>query len=585
VQELTLLLRRFGLDPLMARRVYQSLRPKYSDVAAAVRYNPYVLAEVAEIGFERIDTGARRLGLSLTAPPRILAGIMAIMRLRAEEGHTEIGHGALAQAAAGLLQIAVSGCTGFINDLIDSRALMAERLPSGDVAVALPELQAAERSIARNLSVLSRGLPITDGPMDIGALAARAGMRVPPSQDQRDGIVELLSHPCGILIGPPGSGKTTTTRMYLQALDEAGLTSALCAPTARGAAQLALATGRSAGTIHLLLGLLGSETQHREPMKPLGVDAVVCDETSLVGAGLAARLLASLRIGSRLLLVGDPNQIESIEWGNVLSDLIASGAIPTARLTELHRTGPGSGIARAAREVLDGKMPSTSEDFTFVEIDRPEDVADYIVQETLSRMRELGSVDAVQVLTPLRRKGPLASDALNRTIQAQLFRGEAALRVGQHIFCIGDKVMQTENRYRLGIINGDVGRVIHADSRHRGLIVDFQGRQVFIPPEGLYALNPAYCMSVHKSQGGQFGEVIMPVHSTHAFMLTRSLVYTGMTRAMRRLKFVGDRRGLEIAVANDRKARRQTALSRYVRESISRRLAPASKSGRRLSRP
>ncbi len=566
MEELVQLLCRLGLDPSVTRRVYRSLRAQHPDVAAAVRYNPYVLAEVAGIGFERLDAGARRLGLARNAPPRILAGIVATMRQRAIQGHTEVGYGALAQASARLLQLPVSSCADFIGDLVDSCALVAERLPSGKVTLALPEQHAAEKRIARNLSVLGRGPAIVGGPIDVHALAERAGMQVPPTREQGDGIVELLRHSAAILIGPPGSGKTTITRMYLQALDEAGLNSALCAPTARAAQQLALATGRSAGTIHQLMGLAGSNSQDHGSGKHLDVDAVVCDETSMLGARLAARLLSAMRVGGKLLFVGDPNQLESIEWGNVLSDLIASASIPIVRLTELHRTGEGSGIARAARDVLHGQMPSTHDDFTFVEIRRAEDAADYIVQETITRIRDLGSVDAVQVLTPLRRRGPLSSDALNRSIQFQLFRGSSGLRVGQRVFCAGDKVMQTENNYPLGIINGDVGKVVRADRQRQALIVDFQGRHVLIPRESLHALDPAYGMSVHKSQGAQFREVIMPVHSSHAFMLTRTVLYTGMTRAMSRLKLVGDRWGLEQAIANHRKAQRQTALSRYLQE-------------------
>ena len=531
VHEVMFLLRRLGIGPQLAKRVCESLGPKYPDVAAAVRYNPYVLSDVAGIGFVRADQAARRAGLARDAPPRMLAGVMRSMRMRVQQGHTEIGRGALAQATARL--VGTNDCTEYVDELIRSGALVGQRLVSGEVKVALPEINAAEKSIAHSLSVLSRSPPVISGSIDVDALALRAGMHAPPSRDQRDATLQLLSHPVAILTGPPGSGKTTITRLYLRALIERGLTSELCAPTARSAVQLSMATGRRARTIHLLLGLLGPVADPRVPVRQLGVDAVICDETSMVGAGLAARLIRALRAGSRLCLVGDPDQIESIECGNVLTDLIASGAIPTARLTELHRTGPGSGIARAARDVVQGAMPSTNEDFTFVEINSPVDVADYVVQEAVKRAHELGSLDAVQVLTPFRQHGPLSSDALNRSIQSQLFRGFPGLRAGSHVLRVGDKVMQTLNNYPLGIVNGDVGRVIDVSQRHGAIVVEFHGgRRVTLAGEALHALDPAYSMSVHKSQGGQFPEVIMPVHSSHAIMLTRSVLYTGMTRAL-----------------------------------------------------
>ena len=566
VHDVMFLLQRLGIGPQLARRVCESLGRKYPDVAAAVRYNPYVLSDVTGIGFVRADEAARRLGLARDAPPRILAGIVHVMRLRAEQGHSEARRGVVAQAAARLL--GTRDCTEYVDELVRAGTLVAHRMMGGEAVVALPELSAAERTIATNLVVLNSGPPVISGALDVDALVERAGMHIPPSQDQRDAIAQVLRHPVAILTGGPGTGKTTITRLYLQAIEEAGLISALCAPTARAAVQLTAATGRSATTIHRLLGLIGTDEKAIARRK-LEVDALVCDEASMVGGGLAARLVRALQGGSRLLLVGDPDQLESIEWGNLLIDLIASGVIPVARLTELHRTGEGSGIARAAREVLSGHMPSTAQDFTFVEIDRPEDVADYIVQETLARVRSTGSPDSVQVLTPLRQRGPLSSDALNRSIQFQLFGGRPGLQVGPHVLHVGDKVVQTRNNYRLGIVNGDVGKVVYVSQRHRAIVVDFHGgRRVTLARDALYAVDPAYSMSVHKSQGGQFQEVIMPVHSSHAVMLTRSVLYTGMTRAASRLKLAGDLRGLEQAIQNDRKARRETGLARYMREFL-----------------
>jgi exodeoxyribonuclease V alpha subunit len=501
------------------------------------------------------------------------------MRQRAEQGHSEARRGVVEQGAARLLGI--KDCTEYVDELVQSGSLIAHTLASGELVVALPEVSAAEKTIASNLVILNRSPPIVSSALDVDGLVERAGMHIPPSRDQLNAVAQVLSHPVAILTGGPGTGKTTITRLYLQAIEEAGLASALCAPTARAAVQLTAATGRSATTIHRLLGLTGAN--EKKPIAPriLDVDAVVCDEASMVGGELAARLVRALQGGSRLLLVGDPDQLESIEWGNLLIDLIASGVIPVARLTELHRTGEGSGIARAAREVLSGNMPSTAQDFTFVEINRPEDVADYIVQETLTSVRSTGSPDSVQVLTPLRHRGPLSSDALNRSIQFQLFRGAPGLQAGPHILHVGDKVMQTRNRYPLGIVNGDIGKVVYVSERHGTAVVDFHGgRRVTLARDALYALDPAYSMSVHKSQGGQFQEVIMPVHSSHAVMLTRSALYTGMTRAASRLKLAGDRRGLEQAILNDRKARRETGLARHMREFF---LARASGRPRRSS--
>ncbi len=576
MHEIMLHLHTLGLGLQLARRVFETLRHRHPNVAAAVRYNPYALADVPGIGFVRADEAARRQGLAADAPPRMLAGLLHVMRIRAQEGHTQMGSGALAHAAAKLLRVPATSCPEYIDELIASGALRAEQLPHGERVLALPELQAAEKAIAQGLAVLTGGAPIASGAINVTALVARAGVSVPPSQDQRDAIAQALSHPVAILTGGPGTGKTTTTRLYLQAVEDCGLSAVLVAPTARAALQLAQATQRPAGTIHRLLGLFGNQRERPAKNRILDVAAVVCDETSMVGGGLAARLIGALRADARLLLVGDADQLESIEWGNVLGDLIASGVIPTARLTELHRTGAGSGIARAARDVLNGAMPSAAADFSFVEIDRPEDVADYIVQEALTRFRAAGRFDAVQVLTPLRQRGPLSSDALNRALQFQLFRGSGGLQVGPRMLHPGDKVLQTRNNYRLGIVNGDIGEIVQVDQRQRSILVDFQGSLVAIAREALYAIDLAYGMSVHKSQGGQFPRVIMPVHSSNAFMLTRNLVYTGMTRAASDLKLVGDRRGIEQAIMNRRQLRRETALMRYVRELLVAKAGPRS---------
>lgn len=568
VHEVMLYLRRLGIGSQLARRVFDTLKRKHKDVAAAVRYNPYLLARVPGIGFLRADEAARRQGLAPNAPPRILAALLHVMAERSRQGHTQVDAHALVQETAKLIKIPATECPEYIDELGGARELVLESLPDGRRVAALPELHAAEKVLADGLAALARGRAVVAGPVAIDALVARAGLHFPPSQRQREAVAQALGHPVAILTGGPGVGKTTIAKLYLEQVDDAGLTSLLCAPTGRAAVRLTQATGRPAKTIHRALGLVGSLEDRERIGRMLEVDVVLCDEASMVGASLAARVVRAMRPGTRLLLIGDADQLPSVEAGNVLGDLIASGAIPTARLTEVYRHGEGSGIARAARDVLHGIMPSFTGDFAFVEIDRADDVADYIVHETLTRLRGAGRPDALQVLTPLRQRGPLASDALNRAIQYQLYRRQTGLEIAGRILHPGDKVLQTRNNYELDIYNGDIGEVLSVDRERRVAVVDFQGAHVTLTREALYDLDLAYAITIHKSQGGQFPVVILPVHSSNAFMLYRNLLYTGVTRAERELVLVGDRRGLELAIINRQHVERVTALARYIREAM-----------------
>ena len=388
-----------------------------------------------------------------------------------------------------------------------------------------------------------------------------------------------MGHPVSVLTGGPGTGKTTALRALIEVMDAGRKSYALASPTGRAAKRLAQATGQPASTIHRLLGFKPGEGFTQNAEKPLNVDLVVIDETSMLDLVLAFHLLKALRPGTHLLLVGDVDQLPSVGAGDVLRDMIASGLAPVTRLTQIFRQAANSQIVTNAHRIQRGEFPVFSSanageeqgDFYFFGADTPdaaaERVRDLVCQRIPARFGFHAARD-IQVLAPMYR-GVAGVTALNGALQASLNPGHALKpekRLFGQLLRTGDKVMQIQNNYDKDVYNGDIGTLSHLDDVDQTLMVTYDERSVTYDWSEADQLVLAYAVSVHKSQGSEFPVVVIPLLTQHYLMLQRNLLYTAMTRAQKLCVLVGDRRAIAMAVRNNRVAGRYSGLDWRLRD-------------------
>ena len=467
---------------------------------------------------------------------------------------------------------------------------------SGMVEVYLASVYRREQEIARMLLDLDAQIRRGISPEGRKKLEGRISRlekeeRITLDPLQRQAVLEAAENAVLVITGGPGTGKTTSLRGILSLFDRLGLRTALTAPTGRAAKRLAEACGAEASTIHRLLETRfdpnsGGLTFAHDQRDPLEADAVILDEASMVDLELMKALLAALPGGCRLVLVGDPHQLPSVGAGNLLSDLLRSETLPTLRLTEIFRQAAASAIIRGARAVDHGKAPvlvnDPAGDFFFLRRPDPAAAVETIVELCARRLpQNMGiSADQIQVLTPT-RKGLAGTGSLNRLLQGAVNPpdGSKAERTfGQTVYRVGDRVMQVKNNYDvlwesadgrevgMGIFNGDIGRVEEVDAAAGLVTVDFDGHRAVYTGEMLDQLEPAWAITVHKSQGSEYRAVILSVVEAPPMLLTRGVLYTAMTRARELLILVGDDAVVARMAANDRQQRRYSGLrARLVR--------------------
>jgi len=402
---------------------------------------------------------------------------------------------------------------------------------------------------------------------------------------QRRAVELAASRQIMLLTGGPGTGKTTSLRGVLSLFEELGLETALAAPTGRAAKRLGELCQAEGQTIHRLLetrfdpktGELVFAHNEKDPLK---ADAVIADETSMVDIQLMAALLSALKEDCRLVLVGDPDQLPSVGAGNLLSDLLRSGRVPTVRLTEVFRQAAQSAIIRSAHQVNQGQTPSlrndSRSDFFFLRRTSPESVEETVVELVSKRLPENMGIpfDQIQVLSPT-RKFAGGTGSLNRLIQEAVNpsqEGKGERKLGSTVFREGDRVMQIKNNYDIlwktadglsmgmGVFNGDIGRVVEIDNRRELVTVDFGGHLVEYPPDLLGELEMAYAVTVHKSQGSEYRAVVLAAVDTAPRLLTRGVLYTAITRARELLVIVGEEGVIARMTANDKQTRRYSGL-------------------------
>ena len=568
-----------GIPKGLALRI---LKRYGEDTVAAVRKNPYKLAqEVHGIGFIKADQVARGLDIQKDHPERIRAGLVHILREARDEGHVRLPRSLLVARASELLEVAHDAIEPRLDDLIGEGRLV-DKPGAHDHHIYLAFLHEAELGAAFHIARLLEAAPHHPSHARTVESAAKS-LGVTLAKAQAAAVELALREPVCVITGGPGTGKTTIIKTLLEALDLPKQDVALAAPTGRAAKRMSEATGRPALTLHRLLEYNPGENAFlRDETDPIDAKLVIVDEASMVDLPLFFALTRALADKTRLILVGDRDQLPPVGPGAPLTDLIESGAVPVARLTEIFRQGKGSAIVEAAHAINEGRpIPPSPQgqplsDFYFVQREDPDHIANLIESLVKDRIPERFGLDPardVQVLTPM-RAGPIGVEVLNERLQRLLNPAAQPETAGFELsaetrrvpFRVGDKVMQIKNDYERGVFNGDIGFVRRVEPALVHVEVD--ERLVTYDRESLDNLTLAYAVTIPKSQGSEYPAVVIPVSTHHYKMLRRNLLYTGVTRGKRLVVLVGTERAMRIAVGNALVEERDTGLAEVLRLAV-----------------
>jgi len=548
---------------------------RYADQSLQLlREHPYRLArEVRGIGFTTADKIARALGVDLESDERVDAGLIHTLEQAEQDGHCALPEPVLIQKASAILELAADRIVDGVARLVATDDVVFDARPGLPAPLCYPRRHyEAELHVAAKLVELALGTGTRPRWRPIA-------MPTDLSEGQAAAVAAIADAGLVVLTGGPGTGKSTVTRQIIETALANGAELLLAAPTGRAAKRLSEATGQRATTIHRLLEIQGNTGQFGfDQHNPLPQGLVVIDEASMLDLPLAHALLSALTPEHRLLLVGDADQLPSVGPGNVLRDVIAAAdrpesPIPVVRLTQIFRQAEGSTIVVGAHAILHGRVPqadrSADGQFYVIQARDAERAHELVIKAVTERIPQAYGLDPrtdIQVLCPM-HKGRAGTEAFNLALQAHHTAGRPELvqhlpgRAQPRMFRVGDRVMQIRNDHERGVFNGDIGVVVAVYPESQTLVVEIDGVPVSYDSKQLGALQLAYAVSIHKSQGSEFPAVVIPLLGEHHVMLRRNLLYTAVTRARRLCLIVGDARALTQAVLRGDAARRFTGLS------------------------
>jgi len=591
-------LQKYGISLNLGAKIYQ----KYGDsVYSVLQENPYRLADdISGVGFKIADEIAGRIGIHTDSDYRIKSGMMYTLLQATGEGHVYLPKEELFQRSSELLGVDVSYMEKHLMDLSMERKVIQKE--EGETVLVYPSrFYYLELNTARMLRELNIDCPEDEAFVQrrIAQIEKETGTTL--DEMQKKAVTEAAGHGLFILTGGPGTGKTTTINAIIRFFEGEGSELRLAAPTGRAAKRMTEATGYEAQTIHRLLELNGMPEEERQGQavhfernaeNPLEADVIIIDEMSMVDIQLMHSLLLAVTAGTRLILVGDENQLPSVGPGNVLRDIIRSGEFPVVELKKIFRQASESDIVVNAHKINRGEqvtLSNKSSDFFFLkrqDADIIIRVVIALIQEKLPRYVEAKPFD-IQVLTPM-RKGLLGVERLNQILQRYLNPPEPSKKekeYGQGLFREGDKVMQIRNNYQLeweirgryeipvdkgvGVFNGDTGILKTINEFSETAEVEFEdGRCAEYSFKQLEELELAYAVTIHKSQGSEYPAVVIPLLSGPRMLLNRNLLYTAVTRARRCVTIVGSEETFREMIKNEKQQRRYSSLDIRLKEEL-----------------
>ena len=585
MRDIMLALEPYGVTVTQALKLYRI----YGGLCLArIEENPYqMIADVEGIGFVIADRIAQNVpGFSYDSASRLSAGILYALNLaRMEYGHTYVPRASLISYAVKLLGVDEEAVSDTLDALIGKGELVYQMVGDDD-GIFLPWVQRMEQSVAEKLIQLTEK-PIANPFLNL-ALTQNHSIQLAPQQ--YEAVEAALNEGLLVITGGPGTGKTTIIRCITEILSDMQMDFALAAPTGRAAKRMTEATGYEAKTIHRLLEYIPGEGFTRNDENPLFYDIVIIDETSMVDIPLMSALLKAIVPGTRLILVGDSDQLPPVGCGDALRDIIKSDVVRVVRLTEIFRQAQESYIVQNAHLVNHGEMPRldlADSDFRFEELASQDAVLARLIALCTHPAPVLHTNEPlldIQVLAPM-KKGTLGVYNINRALQAALnppAPGKREQAFGDTVFREGDKIMQMQNDYKVewtrrgqsgevvegtGAFNGDLGTVYRIDPAARRLSVLFDDdRLANYDFSQVDTLSLAYCISIHKSQGSEFPIVLLPLAGGTPLLLTRNLLYTAITRAKSQVCCIGRRETIRAMVDNNRSTRRYTSLAQRLAE-------------------
>jgi exodeoxyribonuclease V alpha subunit len=579
IRRVILFLQDHGVSSSLAVKIFKQYGEKAVEL---VSDNPYRLAEdIFGVGFLTADSIASQLGFAPDSPRRAQAGLLYVLRQTAAEGHVYYPYESLLDRAQEVLKLDRDNLTPALARLVEESKVVitdlnreADAFQENNKAVYSAELYSAETGSAnriRSLLAAKSSLKPINADKALAWVMKQLDLRLAGAQ--ADAVRQAVAEKLLVITGGPGTGKTTIIKAILTIMSRAGAGILLAAPTGRAAKRMTEATGWESRTIHRLLEFNPQTNGFKKNQAfPLDCDLIVLDETSMLDIVLFYHLLAAVPDSAVLIMVGDVDQLPSVGPGNVLRDLIQSGAAPIVRLTEIFRQARESTIIVNAHRINKGEKPFLAprqknlEDFYFIDKPHPEDAWPVIVELVADRLPKrfgFNPFEDIQVLTPMHR-GLVGTGHLNARLQEALNPGKSGFERGGVRFSQGDKVMQVKNNYDKDVFNGDLGRMTSLDLENGQAGVIFDKHEIPYSQADLDELILAYAVSVHKSQGSEYPAVIIPLVTQHYVLLQRNLLYTAVTRGQSLVVLVGAPKALELAVGNDRTRKRFTGLTDFL---------------------